>query len=192
LGILQFWLRDCSEQVATDVIKNCKLKFTTRICKQSLWLVTSSKEEPIKYSEQMDFQLAIWLRRLQLAQSNLSHNIAIFRVTSGLTVIDFLISRLHVNNRIYNVNTLNIQRRRKLVKVRGSDSHEAPSWLAAWRRAEKKSPARWKESGKSLQLVGNGIFRVFFRTFVKLFQILSLWFVSYKYVYFIVCDCVRW
>jgi hypothetical protein len=44
----------------------------------------------------------------------------------------------------------------------------------------------------SLQVVGNGIFRVLFSTFVKLFQILSFWFLSYKYVYFMVCDSVGW
>jgi hypothetical protein len=52
LGILQFWLRDCSEQVATDVIK-LQVEIHNQICKQSLWLATSSKEGPIKYSEQM-------------------------------------------------------------------------------------------------------------------------------------------
>jgi hypothetical protein len=46
LGILQFWLRDCSEQVATDVIK-LQVEIHNQICKQSLWLATSSKEEPI-------------------------------------------------------------------------------------------------------------------------------------------------
>jgi hypothetical protein len=54
LGILQFWLRDCSEQVATDVIK-LQVEIHNQICKQSLWLATSNKEEPIKYSEQMDW-----------------------------------------------------------------------------------------------------------------------------------------
>jgi hypothetical protein len=46
LGILQFWLRDCSEQVATDVIK-LQVEIHNQICKQSLWLATGSKEEPI-------------------------------------------------------------------------------------------------------------------------------------------------
>jgi hypothetical protein len=36
LGILQFWLRDCSEQVATDVIK-LQVEIHNQICKQSLW-----------------------------------------------------------------------------------------------------------------------------------------------------------
>ena len=54
LGISQFWLQDCSEQVATDVIK-LQVEIHNQICKQSLWLATSSKEEPIKYSEQMDW-----------------------------------------------------------------------------------------------------------------------------------------
>ena len=51
----EYWNFDCEiAQVATDVIK-LQVEIHNHICKQSLWLATSSKQEPIKYSEQMDW-----------------------------------------------------------------------------------------------------------------------------------------